>query len=456
MNANHHGHMRREKRPVCFVTGTRAEFGLMVRALRAIREHPELELQIIATGMHLDPVRGSSVKEIEAAGLRVDEVVGWGGGGEETARQGGEGTRGGGPGVGGRGGLNVQLRTLKRQREEGGQESPGLGETTGVAMGGIALALEKLQSDVVLVVGDRVEAFAAAAAGHLAGRVVAHVHGGDRALGQVDDALRHAITKLAHVHFPATKLSAERIRRLGEQAWRIRRVGSPGVDGIVEDAAGWGDVVRWRSLNVEHRPLDIQRRGYALLVLHPADGDEEAEYRRAGLVLRAVLAAGVAGVVVVYPNNDPGSGGIVRCWEELVESRGVHGTGRQKDRARGLGFGVQILRNVPRGVFLGLMRHAAVMVGNSSSGIIEAGSFGTPVIDIGPRQEGRERGGNVRHVSYQAKAITAAVRAVWNGGRPRRVRGGNVYGGAHAGRRIAQTLAKLQIDRRLMRKIIAW
>src|SRR5204863_9922996 len=110
---------------------------------------------------------------------------------------------------------------------------------TGLAIAGLTGAFEKLQTDVVLVVGGRVEAFAAATAGHLSGRVVAHVHGGDRALGQVDDALRHTITKLAHVHFPATAGAAERIERLGEDRWRIPRAGSPGIDGIVADAFPW-------------------------------------------------------------------------------------------------------------------------------------------------------------------------------------------------------------------------
>src|SRR6476619_7563748 len=125
-------------------------------------------------------------------------------------------------------------------------------------MAGIARALERLESDVVLVVGDRVEAFAAAAAGYVSGKVVAHVHGGDRALGQVDDSLRHAITKLAHVHFPATRQSAERILRLGEDRWRVHRAGSPGIDGIVELAT--------RETTVP--------KPYALLVLHPTSADD--------------------------------------------------------------------------------------------------------------------------------------------------------------------------------------
>src|SRR5205085_3946625 len=138
---------------------------------------------------------------------------------------------------------------------------PGTAQATGDAMAGLARAFEELQSDIVLVVGDRVEAFAGAAAGHVSGRVVAHVHGGDRAAGQVDDSLRHAITKLAHVHFPATRQSEQRLLRLGEDRWRVHRVGSPGIDGIKAAAAAW-PAVRAAFPGLE-------RRKYALVVLHP-------------------------------------------------------------------------------------------------------------------------------------------------------------------------------------------
>jgi len=176
----------------------------MRTVLQAIAADSTLQLQLIVTGMHLDRRHGRTVKQIQSEGwLRHEHVlVPW----------------------------------------PSGDGSP---TATAAAMGrataDIARAISNLKSDIVIVVGDRVEAFAAAAAGHVSGCVVAHVHGGDRALGQVDDSLRHAITKLSHIHFPATAASAQRIERLGEDRWRIHRVGSPGVDGIVKAAhAGFG------------------------------------------------------------------------------------------------------------------------------------------------------------------------------------------------------------------------
>lgn len=363
----------------------------MRTTLRAIEAHSALELQLVVTGMHLDREHGRSIDAIRDEGWRVDATVPW-------------------------------LRSTTPSKSAA---------STGTAIAGIAKALDRLQSDVVLVVGDRVEAFAAAAAGHVGGRVVAHVHGGDRALGQVDDSLRHAITKLAHVHFPATLKSATRLIKLGEDRWRVRRVGSPGVDGIREAAASPGEIAAAFPA--------LKHRQFALLVLHPTVTDEAVERRAAERVLRATTLAGFPHVVVVHPNNDPGGRGIARCWDAHAND----------DR-------LIIRKDIARRMFLGLMRDAAVLVGNSSSGIIEAASFGTPVVDIGVRQAGRERSANVKNAPAKASAIRAALASIWRSGRPRRFPAKNVYGGGGAGKRIAAELARLSVDQRLLRKLIAY
>lgn len=378
------------KRRICFVTGTRAEFGLMESALRAIRSHPRLELQIVATGMHTQSRYGKTVDELRRAGWSIDRTIQW-------------------------------------RDAPSGPSPQAVAASTGRAIASLASAFDELDPDVVLVVGDRVEAFATAAAGHLSQRVVAHVHGGDRAMGQVDDSLRHAISKLAHVHFPATAGSAERLRKLGEDAWRIHLVGTPGVDGIHDLAAPAAELG------------GVAPNRFALLVLHPVDADEALEYKRAKQVLSAATSTGLDRIVIVYPNNDPGSAGIIRCWEEHARD------------AR-----VQLHRNLPRARFLGLLRDAAVLAGNSSSGIIEAASFGTPVVDVGPRQQGRERSENVTNVPYGQAPVRRAMAAVWNDGRPKRRKVRNVYGGGDAGRRIAQVLSKIRLDDRRLRKLISY
>lgn len=380
------------KRRICFVTGTRAEFGLMRSVLCALRAHRKLQLQLVVTGMHLDRRRGRSIDEIRRQGWTIDATVSW----------------------------------------DSSDDSPiAQARQTGLAVARLARVYQKLASDVVLVVGDRVEAFAAASAAHVAQRLVAHVHGGDRAEGQVDDALRHAISKLAHVHFPATADSALRLVRLGEDRWRIFRAGSPGNDDIRSAATSTAELLN-------HLP-GLQPRRFALIVLHPVDARDAVEFRNAQQVLRAVRSAGISQAVVVYPNNDPGAAGIVRCWVQNQTDIEI------------------LLPDVPRPTFLGLLREAAVLVGNSSSGIIEAASLGTRVVNIGPRQRGRPRGENITDVPYRQAAIRRAVAHVWNDGRPLKFSARrNPYGGQGAGRRIASVLADLRADARMRRKLIAY
>src|SRR5207249_1563431 len=155
---------------------------------------------------------------------------------------------------------------------------------TGAAAASLAGAFAELEPDIVLVTGDRVEAFAAATAAHVSGRILAHVHGGDRALGQVDDSLRHAITKMAHVHFPATRESARRLLRLGEDRWRIHEVGSPGVAAITEQA--------WPAGACRSFVKQQQLGRFALVLLHPTQADDAAEQARAELLLKVTRDTG--------------------------------------------------------------------------------------------------------------------------------------------------------------------
>src|SRR5688500_13013426 len=222
----------------------------MERTLRAIEAQPGLELQLVVTGMHLDRAHGRTIDDIRKRGWRVDATVPWKPAGAGLAM---------------------------------------LAEQTGAAVAKLARTFEKLRSDIVLVVGDRVEAFAAASAGHLSGRVVAHVHGGDRAQGQVDDALRHAITKLAHVHLAATTDSARRIVKLGEDRRRVHVVGSPGLDGIREEAWPLDQCAAYlidsgTTLELSSDPQPLKAGRYVLLLYHPTDADEALEYERVAAI----------------------------------------------------------------------------------------------------------------------------------------------------------------------------
>jgi len=247
----------------------------------------------------------------------------------------------------------------------------------------------------------------------------------------MDDSLRHAISKLAHVHFPATRQSAQRLKKMGEDPWRIHCIGSPGIDGIIKAAAPSSKI---RAVFPELRP-----RRFALVVLHPIDADESLELRRAEIVSAALKSSSIDRIVIIYPNSDPGASGIIRHWQSL----------RGDPRF--------IIRpDIPRSLFLGLLRDAAMLVGNSSSGIIEAASFRTPVIDVGPRQHGRERCKDVRNVPYRQSAIAAAVRRIWNDAHPLRGKHSSIYAQPNTGKRIARVLRKLEVTPRLLRKIISY
>ena len=365
----------------------------MRSTLRAIQSHPDLHLQLVVTGMHLNARHGRSVDVIRREGWTVDATVPW------------------------RGASNDPDATAA---------------ATGTAIAGLAKAFRQLQPDVVLVCGDRVEAFAGAAAAHVGQRVVAHVHGGDKAQGQVDDALRHAITKLAHLHFAATKQSAVRIAKLGEDPSRIHAVGAPGLDGILEEPL--------TLMELRRVIPDLRKHFFALVVLHPDEPSEQLAFDRASMLLRAVQKVRYEQIVIVAPNNDPGAAGIFRAWN--AASR----------RAKN----VSIHRDLPRAPFLALLRDAAVLVGNSSAGIIEAASFGTPVVNVGPRQLGRERSGNVTDVPFGETAIRKALTKLWNRGKSLRFTGRNVYGGDRAGERIASILGRITLDASLRRKLITY
>jgi UDP-hydrolysing UDP-N-acetyl-D-glucosamine 2-epimerase len=386
---------RTSKRNITFLTGTRAEFGLMLPVLRAISDHPRLHLQILATGMHLDPAHGPPLSSLTTANFPPTRIIPW----------------------------PPSIPPTPTQNAV----------HTGRAISDIAQAFHDLHTDIALIVGDRVEAFAAASAAHIANIPLAHVHGGDRAAGQVDDSLRHAITKLSHLHFPATKQSARRIHQLGEDRWRIHRVGSPGLDGLSRLPASHS------TLQKQLGPLATRK--FALLLLHPAHPDDDLEFRRATQILDAARQIPFPQIVIIYPNNDPGSAGILRAWQSAPA---------RNDRR------LQFHPDLPRNLFLSLLRDAAVLIGNSSSGIIEAASFGTPVLDIGPRQKGRERPKSVQPLPYTKARITSALKKIWNHAHPRRHQPRNIYCAPHTAKTIAATLATVTIDDRLLRKLIRY
>lgn len=383
-------------RTVAIVTGTRAEFGLLRPVIDAARAHPRLRTHIIAAGAHfLPPAR--TIGEVEAA-------------------------------------YPIAARVRMQSPGKTGRAADAAALGRGVS--GFATAFARLKPDWVVVLGDRIEAFAAASAASIAGLAVCHIHGGDRAEGIADEAMRHAISKLSHVHCAASKQSAERLIRMGERPSHVHITGSPAIDGLKavkpmsdRDAAALGDPS-------------------VAVLLHPAGLADRAElsWAAATLMLATLLSRlvprepALEGVLLLSPNHDPGRELIAETWAEAARA------------------GAHTRDHLPRPAFLSLLRRLAarggVLVGNSSAGLIEAAALGVTVIDIGPRQSGRERPEHVIHLPDPgprslAKACGAAIARTLV--KPGRI--AHPYGDGRAGPRIASLLARIDpSDPALLRK----
>lgn len=373
----------RRKRRICVVTGTRAEYGLLRSTMAAVRDHPRLELQLAVTGMHL----------LRRFGMTADDVL--------------------------RDGWTIDAR-VQMQKGDDSAADQALGLSRGVA--GLARFFAKSKPDVVVVLGDRVEALAGALAGATTGRLVAHIHGGDIAPGDFDNSIRDAITKLTHVHFAATRTAARRILSLGEDSHRVHVVGAPGLDELLP-------FVRAARKNRE-------RHRYALILQHPCGRSAAVERKTMSAILRAVQATGLQ-QTILYPNSDRGHSGILQA---------IHSHHRSSRDGS-----VRVIPSLPREEYLRQLSAADVLVGNSSSGIIEAATAGTPAVNVGDRQAGRERSG--RHV-FEARESVVSVRAAIRRALRSRPDPGKptAYGTGKAGQLIVKNLSTVRLDAEFRRK----
>lgn len=380
-------------RNVLVLTGTRAEYGLLKSPMTMIREHEELSLSTVATGMHLSPKHGMTVNEIKKDGFSVDREV---------------------------------LMHLD------GDSPASMAKSLGIGVIGLTDAIGDINPDVVLLLGDRDEALAGALAAAHMNIPVAHIHGGDSMKGAViDDSIRHAITKFAHIHFPASESSAERIRKMGEEDWRITISGAPGLDDVIENQFDNPDDV------LEKYGLDPSRPIF-LVVQHPVTTQPEEAGNQMQTTLDAVESFD-AQTVIIYPNSDAGGDKIISVIEQRDFSQVV-----------------RIFENLPRREYLALMEAADVMIGNSSSAIIEAPSFKLPVVDIGHRQNGRERAENTISVPHEEDEIRNAIsRGLSDSDFIQTVDScTNPYGYGGAGERIATRLANIEdLDEVLQKRL---
>ena len=382
---------------ITVVTGTRAEYGLLVPVLRVIQNHPQLNLSIIATGAHLSVDHGYTIHEIENDGFEVDAAV------------------------------NMYIDNYM------GDSSVFISTSLGIGMIEIARAIDQLKSDIILILGDRGEVLVAAIAALHMNIPIAHIHGGDTMTGgAIDNSIRHAITKLAHIHFPATEESAARIKRLGEESWRIHTVGAPGIDTILYTALlSTEQLAKLYSLDL-NEPL-------LLAVQHPITTQPEAAADQMQITLESIMELQVQ-TILVYPNSDAGNSSMIKVIKEYEH----------------LPF-LQTFKNLPHIEYLSLLRSADVLIGNSSSGIIESAAFHLPVVNIGIRQEGRQRSVNVIDVDHDKEEIIKGINIARDEAFIQKVNECiHPFGDGTAGLRIANVLAGLKLDQKLLQKKITY
>jgi len=376
------------KRKIVYISGTRADYGLMRSVLYQIHNHESLSLDIIVTGMHL----------MDEFGMTVDEIK--------------------------KDGFNYNIVDVRYADDT--KESMAL--FIGEFIQRLTPLIRTIDPDIILVLGDRGEMLAGAIVGAYLSIPVAHIHGGE-VTSTVDDLARHAITKLSHIHFPATEESAGRIIRMGEDPSRVFVVGAPGLDQILNEP-----LLEPEELGRKYR-LDFSDT-VLLVVQHPVtlEIDQAPEQIRETLEAISLFQSQT---VIIYPNADAGGRAMIEIIKEYEH----------------LPF-IRTYKNIPHRDYLSLMRHSSVLIGNSSSGIIEAPSFGIPVINIGSRQRGRQRGENVVDVDYNRESIVSAINYVLSDEHYRNKINlkNNPYGDGNSGKRITKILNEISVNNQLLQK----
>ena len=365
---------------IAVVTTSRADYSHLYWPLKAMQAHPDIDLQLVVMASHLSPEFGSTVREIEADGLAI------------AAR------------------LECLLSS---------DSDIGMAKSIGVGVLSLADTLGAMRPDLLLLIADRYEMLAPAAVA-LALRIpIAHIEGGELSEGAIDDAVRNALTKLSHIHFTSTHAARDRVISMGEEPWRVHRAGAPSLDHLRKSALLEREVVE------SNLAIDLST-DTVVVAYHPVtllkDTVEEAD------ALFAALESVRQQLIFCYPNADAGSRLLVERTRQFMTLRS---NGR-------------IFVNLPAVTYWSLLRNVQLMVGNSSSGIMETASFALPTVNIGIRQKGRERPLNVIEAAPAPEEILAAIQKATSRGFLDSLRGmRNPYGNGTATERIIEVLTNL-------------
>lgn len=377
------------KRTIAAVTSSRADFGHLYWPLRDLEAHEGVDLRIVVLGSHLSPEFGNTFQEIEGDGFRID----------------------------------ARIECLLSSDSD-----VGMAKTIGNATLGLADLFGQMRPDLLLLIADRYELLAPASVA-LALRIpVAHIEGGEISEGAIDDSVRNAVTKMSHIHFTSTVAARQRVIDLGEEEWRVHRAGAPSLDHLSRRTLLSREQIE-SQLQISLQPPTI------LVAYHPVtivrDTTQEAD------TLFAALETLPGQILFCYPNADAGSRSLIERNQSFVKSRG---SGR-------------VFANLNALTYWSLLREVDVLVGNSSSGIMESASFALPTVNVGLRQQGRERARNVVDAAADVNSILSAIRTAWSPAFRESLKGMvNPYGDGFASERIVRVLTATSLSPALLMK----
>lgn len=338
---------------LCIITTTRAEYGLLYWLMKGIQDDPDFQLQIVATGTHLSAEFGSTIEQIREDGFHIDRS------------------------------FNMELKD---------DSATGITHSLSVALNGFSISFKTLNPDLIILLGDRFEILAASTAALIANIPVAHIHGGELSFGAIDEAIRHAVTKLSYWHFPATEIYRKRIIQLGEDPSRIFNVGGLGQDSIKKLS-----LLSKKELELN---LDIKFKSRNLLLTyHPETLNPQQGLKNFKNLLSELEKHDDCLSIFTLPNADTGHRELIKLLQEYVDNH--------PDNTR-------LFASLGQLRYLSLMKHVDAVVGNSSSGIIEAPSLRTATINIGNRQKGRLSASSVIHTDPDPKSLVNAFKKLYS------------------------------------------
>ncbi|WP_207654331.1 UDP-N-acetylglucosamine 2-epimerase [Anaerocolumna aminovalerica] len=378
------------------VTGIRSEYFILQPIFDEIIKRNDLQLKIVVTGTHLSPTFGNTYKIIENDSYDI-----------------------------------IKLETLLATDSLSGRS-----KSIGIQVMGLTDIVLREKPDWLLVLGDREESISTATVGTYMNIPVAHVCGGDRVVGNIDDSVRHAVTKLAHLHFPTTKENGDRILKMGEEPWRVLVTGNPALDSIRKQPDLTYEYIN-KQLDTE---LSIDKP-FILLIKHPLSSEIEEAGEQMKVTLEAVAELGL-NTIITYPNSDAGSFDMIKVIDEFTVKYKF----------------IKAYKTLPRDIFVNLQRKAALLLGNSSSGLLETPFLKLPVVNVGNRQKQRQHAENIIFVPHNKEQIKDAInKAIYDENFKNICKNcSNPYGDGYSGERIAKTIAETVINTKLLNKQIVY